>query len=307
MSKPNNPKLRAAMEKLGVSDGAPVVNAAAPAPAAPEPVAQEAAPAAAATPAADPALDKSYEAVMARDAELRRAEEELKARQQQIQAQMDEFQKSQQLLQQMQADPVAFVEQHLPQDTFDRYAQRKLAEMNQPQQAQQPQSGAEMAEIKRKIDEYESKLNAMQTEAAAKEQQQALNEYVGQARAAYAAPLDGGEDKFALLRAWPNVDQELVQLTSAHLQQTGQVLSPADAVAKLNEIVTNRYAELSKAVAPKSATPQPAAEVPQPQQTTPVVTNDMAGPAETASEQRPLTHEEVKRRAIEQARGKSLG
>lgn len=267
------------------------------APAPEQPPSQPAVPAAPAEPVtpAQEAISAEWQEKLRRDAEDFRTQKALKEMREEHARLRAEAEERDRLLAQ---DPYAFAQKYLPKNFYEQMTERLINDGKaKPEQ--------ELSVKDREIQELRQRLEMQERQKAEAEQNQALQGYMSEAAQVMQ------DEKYALTRSWPGVENEIIDLVAQWHNVYGQVLPASEAIAKIDAVVRQRWQQLQQAAG--TASPQPegdkkpsAKSAPAPKQATPgtpatepkTLTNEMASGALDIPDDIPW--EEQKRRLANQ-------
>lgn len=138
----------------------------------------------------------------------------------------------------LQRDPIAFAEQHMPTDFYDRMTQRML---NQGKPSEDERYQALEASNKELREELHSLKTGIATKEQADKYERAASDYLANVRKA----LEGEGMRYG--RAARNVDELARHFAVMHYQQTGQTLTPDETAAKVEQYVRDDYERMRNA------------------------------------------------------------
>lgn len=179
-------------------------------------------------------LEKSWSALAKADAKLREERKALKEERAQLQKELDE---ARSLRESIKNDWYKAVQEHAgiaPEDIVEVTAQRYLANGKQTQSEASVKARSEM-------DEMRAEMKRLREEIQQKEDHRRATEYV--------SSLDKtlGDDKFELLRTYPQARDEAISYVQKHLENHGELLSPEVALANIQDALVEQIRSLRKA------------------------------------------------------------
>lgn len=243
----NSAAIEAAVQAIAAVDGGATPPEPAPEPTADTPpldaaLAPDATPDAAAPPEPEPAAPEPEPPPAATEPELSPAmlqlmsrERDLYQREQEVKAALKQADEAKGMLELARSDPVAFANQHLPQDFYETWTQRILNGGKETSPEQQKRLEARVAATEQMVRQQEEAQRA-------KEERQRVDGYLDSV-----VELFDTDESYEMCKTFPGIRDVAENVLNAQFRATGKVLTPAEIATTLRDsIVNDLFAKLSQ-------------------------------------------------------------